>query len=277
MCTPSPLSSLAPVSSLADCNHTNFPTMPRQPLSRGLQFLGHRGYLPQQPPLSSVSALNSPNPRDPILHQKPCFQYYAYDFNHAFSIQYPRPLVTALPKFKEQVELKREDIALEEAVEDHDDEYSDIRLRQMTLSDVDDLLEWSADEKARKFWCPLMSKREAIRCINHARIPPKAICLKDNNKPIGLISVIECQNKSCEIGYVLASKYRGKGIMTKAVKMVASNIFVELPYIEKIEAEVDFENIRSQRVLEKVGFTKNRIHTTSEFTFTLLPSDLEDN
>ena len=61
--------------------------------------------------------------------------------------------------------------------------------------------------------------------------------------------------------YVLASKYWvwGKGIATQAVKLVASTIFVEWPHLERLEALVDVANIGSQKVLEKVGFSKEGV------------------
>ncbi|KAL3507931.1 hypothetical protein ACH5RR_033313 [Cinchona calisaya] len=62
-----------------------------------------------------------------------------------------------------------------------------------------------------------------------------------------------------EIGYVLASGYWGKGIATKAVKLVASTIIVECPHLERLEALVDVENIGSQKVSEKVGFSRDGV------------------
>ncbi|KAL3507938.1 hypothetical protein ACH5RR_033320 [Cinchona calisaya] len=66
-------------------------------------------------------------------------------------------------------------------------------------------------------------------------------------------------DKTGEIGYVLASGYWGKGIATKAVKLVASTIIVECPHLERLEALVDVENIGSQKVSEKVGFSRDGV------------------
>lgn len=41
--------------------------------------------------------------------------------------------------------------------------------------------------------------------------------------------------------------------------MVASTIFLEWPHLERLEAAVAVENLGSQRVLEKAGFTREGI------------------
>nr|DAD47894.1 TPA_asm: hypothetical protein HUJ06_017831 [Nelumbo nucifera] len=43
--------------------------------------------------------------------------------------------------------------------------------------------------------------------------------------------------------------------LLKLSKMVVSSVFHDFPDLERLEALVDSENLRSQRVLEKVGFT----------------------
>ncbi|KAL1803933.1 hypothetical protein ACET3Z_032580 [Daucus carota] len=54
-------------------------------------------------------------------------------------------------------------------------------------------------------------------------------------------------------------KYWGKGIVTRAVKKVASVIFAEWPHLERLEALVDVENAGSQRVLQKAGFQREGV------------------
>jgi RimJ/RimL family protein N-acetyltransferase len=67
------------------------------------------------------------------------------------------------------------------------------------------------------------------------------------------------RNKSAELGYVLGSKYWGKGITTCAVKQVVKVVFSEFSHLERLEALVDVENVGSQRVLEKAGFQKEGV------------------
>ncbi|KAG4210229.1 hypothetical protein ERO13_A02G033501v2 [Gossypium hirsutum] len=128
------------------------------------------------------------------------------------------------------------------------DEYPNLSLRPLQVSDVDDFMVWASDEK---------------NYIKNIVVPHpwlRAICIDD--RPVGAISVsANSGNDKCrgELGYVLASKYWGKGIVTRAVKMVVDTIFVEWPHLERLEALVDVENVGSQRELEKAGFQREGV------------------
>lgn len=147
-----------------------------------------------------------------------------------------------------------------------DDESDEVSLKLLDLADVDDFMEWFNDDNVNKFCSSdntLMSKEAAMRYIADVVVPHpwfRAICL--NGKPIGSISVSPFHGiDSCrgEIGYELSSKYWGRGIATKTVKMVASTIFFEWPHLERLEGVVALDNIGSQRVLEKAGFVKEGV------------------
>ncbi|KAA8527623.1 hypothetical protein F0562_034982 [Nyssa sinensis] len=139
------------------------------------------------------------------------------------------------------------------------------RLRLLDLSDIDDFMVWTTDDQVNQFSSsePFTTKEDAMNHIVDFIIPHpwyRAICLKD--RPIGAILVTPNRgNDICraELGYVLASKYWGKGIVTKAVKMVASTIFFDWPHLERLEALVDVNNPGSQRVLEKAGFQREGV------------------
>ncbi|XP_060188239.1 uncharacterized protein LOC132617285 isoform X2 [Lycium barbarum] len=140
-----------------------------------------------------------------------------------------------------------------------------ITLRPIEISDVDDFMVWATDENVSRFctWDTYTSKPQAFEFINNIAIPHpwfRVICI--NNRAIGSISITPHSGvDSCraELGYVLAQKYWGKGIVTRAVKMVTSAVFSEFPYLERLEALVDVDNKGSQRVLEKAGFLREGI------------------
>lgn len=140
-----------------------------------------------------------------------------------------------------------------------------ISLRLLDLSDIDDFMVWASDDKVTRFcsFDSYTSKEDGINYIKNtvSRHPwYRAICV--NNRPVGSISVTaNSGNDKCrgELGYVLAADYWGKGIATKAVKMVANTIFDEWPHLERLEAVVDVENVASQRVLEKAGFKREGV------------------
>ncbi|WCJ23813.1 Acyl-CoA N-acyltransferases (NAT) superfamily protein [Euphorbia peplus] len=141
----------------------------------------------------------------------------------------------------------------------NEEDYSDISIRSFDISDTDDYMVWATDERVPKYcsWEPLTTKEETLNYINTKVLTHpwcKAICLK--NRPIGYILVTKSAENRAELGYVLAFKYWGKGIGTRAVKLVSKMIFGEYPELERLEALVDVEHVGSQRVLEKAGFTR---------------------
>ncbi|KAG6757453.1 hypothetical protein POTOM_037765 [Populus tomentosa] len=145
------------------------------------------------------------------------------------------------------------------------DEFSDISLRPLDLSDIDDFMVWATDAEVARFctWEPYSNKEDALNYIKNFVLPHpwfRAVCL--NNRPIGAVSVTKNSGSDIgrgELGYVLASQYWGKGFATKAVKLVAKTIFIEWPHLKRLEALVDVQNGGSQRVLEKAGFEREGV------------------
>ncbi|XP_060182047.1 uncharacterized protein LOC132611670 [Lycium barbarum] len=155
-------------------------------------------------------------------------------------------------------------------------DYSDISLRLLHFSQGRIFTLFITDDNISKFCScdTFLSKKDATRYIADVVMPHPwygSICL--NGKPIGSITVsafggsdfrrgiIKGGSNRCraKIGYKLASKYWGKGIATKAVKMAAATILVDWTHLARLEAVVDVKNPASQRVLEKVGFTKEGV------------------
>ncbi|KAJ1423841.1 GNAT domain [Sesbania bispinosa] len=177
---------------------------------------------------------------------------------------------------------------------DAKEEYVDltqISLRPIDLSDVDDLMLWTTDEKVARYctWEPYTSKEDGINFIQNIASKAlwfRAICLRD--RAIGCIDFFscsgqrKCRDKSAELGYALSSIYWNKGIATQVVKQVVEVAFGEFPHLERLEALVDVENVASQRVLEKAGFQKEGVLRKYLFIkgksrdmvmFSILPND----
>ncbi|XP_010542784.1 PREDICTED: uncharacterized protein LOC104815883 [Tarenaya hassleriana] len=161
----------------------------------------------------------------------------------------------------------------------------EVSLRPMDLSDIDDFMEWATDSKVARFctWEPYTSREAGIAHIRDQILPHpwlRAICLA--GKPIGSISVTPVDKIRWKLGYVIGSGYWGRGIATAAVRLVAAEVFRDMPAMARLEALVDLENMGSQRVLEKVGFTREGVlrkfmlHKGSVrdmVMFSLLPDD----
>ena len=61
-----------------------------------------------------------------------------------------------------------------------------------------------------------------------------------------------------EVGYVLARRYWGRGLMTEAARALVDWV-IDQPEIHRAWATVDLENPASQRVLEKVGMVREGV------------------
>ena len=177
---------------------------------------------------------------------------------------------------------------------DHDHEYveislDDISLRSLELSDIDDFMAWASDDKISQYtlWYGYTSREDGLEFIEKIAIPHpylRAICLR--NRVIGFIKVTpDSAEEGChkgQLGYVLASKYWGQGIATRAAMMVVSDVFEKWPHLERLEGLVHAQNRGSQRVLEKAGSTREGLLrkytrlkgvTVDVVMFSLLSSD----
>jgi ribosomal-protein-alanine N-acetyltransferase len=71
---------------------------------------------------------------------------------------------------------------------------------------------------------------------------------------ITLQSIIRGAFQSCSVGYWLAESAQGSGLATAALREAVALGFGELR-LHRVQAETLTENPRSQRVLDRVGFT----------------------
>ncbi|HKJ40768.1 MAG TPA: GNAT family N-acetyltransferase [Sunxiuqinia sp.] len=83
------------------------------------------------------------------------------------------------------------------------------------------------------------------------------VCLKADGKVIGLAGMFPSNDRFrlAEIYYKIHPDYWGKGFATEVAKELVRFGFEELN-AHKIEAGVQTENVRSIRVLEKIGMTR---------------------
>ncbi len=73
----------------------------------------------------------------------------------------------------------------------------------------------------------------------------------------GLVS-IERQESQGEIGYVVACEARGRGIATRALRLVTDHALGEIG-LERVELYIDVENVPSLRVAERCGYVREGV------------------
>lgn len=128
-------------------------------------------------------------------------------------------------------------------------------LRKFTEQDIKALFLILQDEEVNKFlpWYPVKSMEETIEFYEEKYAQPQAyayaICLKEDNFPIGYIKVD--MEEPHDFGYGLRKEFWHLGIATEAAKAVIEQVKKEgLPYIT---ATHDRNNPRSGGVMQNVG------------------------
>ncbi|WP_243128275.1 GNAT family N-acetyltransferase [Clostridium chromiireducens] len=146
----------------------------------------------------------------------------------------------------------------------------EITLRKIVVSDLDSLFEIYNNEKLFQY-SPLMLKKNKDtvanmighfeRDFNKRKEIFLGICL--NSEPNNIVGVAEIFDYSHDvnmitIGYRLNDRFWGKGIATKTVKAMTDYLFNDIG-INRIQAFVMPENIKSQNVLQRNSFVKEGI------------------
>ena len=138
-------------------------------------------------------------------------------------------------------------------------------LRRYKESDIDMQYEILTDSRLSKYIkFPNLTKEEELECIKdwiknveNSKYEKWVITLKDNNVPIGNISVngIEKKHNYCNVGYVIMYDYWGKGYASEALKVVSDYLLDSGYYL--VECSCNELNKQSSRVMEKAGFKKD--------------------
>ena len=135
-------------------------------------------------------------------------------------------------------------------------------LRMWTKKDAPDLYDYARDPDVGPHagWKPHDSVNESKLIIENLfrQNMTWAIVDKDTGRVIGSIGLepdkYRPEINSREMGYSLAKAHWKKGIMTEAARRVIRFAFDELK-LEVLMIRTSETNIRSQRVIEKCGFT----------------------
>jgi len=143
-----------------------------------------------------------------------------------------------------------------------------LRLRAPAAGDAEAIFEaYTQDIQVARYttWAPHRSLGETRKFLEqHCEAGRKAgtvfswlITLSDGGHAAGMIDfrLAACR---AEVGYVLARRYWGRGLMTEAAGAVVEWVIAQ-PEIHRVWATVDLENVASQRVLEKVGVVREGV------------------
>ncbi|OIK11794.1 GNAT family N-acetyltransferase [Bacillus sp. MUM 13] len=135
-----------------------------------------------------------------------------------------------------------------------------IKLRPVSLDDVDDMYEYTSDEETTRYIYDQhtdvnQTKKMIANYYMKEPIGMYAIVLKESNKMIGTFEFrIHEWNNSGELGFTLNSHFWGKGYMTEAGKLILELAFHTLG-LDRVYAGHDVRNDASGKVLSRLGMT----------------------
>ncbi|MDR7151270.1 RimJ/RimL family protein N-acetyltransferase [Hydrogenophaga palleronii] len=127
---------------------------------------------------------------------------------------------------------------------------------------------YTSDPKVGRYlmWTPHQSVAETERFISDCiaaveagtRFPYVLATREQPNDPIGMLEARASQH-TVDLGYVLAPKYWGQGLMPEAVRGLTEWALSQERFY-RVQAFCDVENKASQRTLEKAGFAQEGRH-----------------
>jgi RimJ/RimL family protein N-acetyltransferase len=82
---------------------------------------------------------------------------------------------------------------------------------------------------------------------------------------IGVRFLVDIDEGCAEVGYWVGAEARGRGVATKATRAVARWAFAAVPGLARLQLRADVQNIASNRVAEKAGFTREGVLRSQRF------------
>jgi RimJ/RimL family protein N-acetyltransferase len=165
----------------------------------------------------------------------------------------------------------------------------DVELRAWTLDDVPALVECCNDPEIQRWIHVIPQPYTQADARAYVRgevtgIGEQQFAITESGRIVGSIGLgVNERLHSGHIGYWCAAGARGRGLTTRALRLLCRHALDEL-HLERFELMTDPDNYASQRVAEKVGFRREgvlRSHLRDRtgarrdsVMFSLLPGEL---
>lgn len=141
-----------------------------------------------------------------------------------------------------------------------------IRLRGIQETDIDALFALFSNPQVMRYWSrgPMSDQQEAIDYANtiikgfeKREVLNWIIADSESDQMIGTCTLYEInpQHARAGLGYALMPEFWGKGLVHEAASLAISYGFLELG-LHRIEADTEPNNVRSNKVLERLGFQR---------------------
>lgn len=162
-------------------------------------------------------------------------------------------------------------------------------LRPWTEDDVPAIVAACNDPEIPR-WIPVIprpyTEADGVAFVRGlARPIEHSFAITEDGVVVGSIGMTTNENRTGHIGYWCAPEARGRGVTTRALRLVSGWGLHELA-LGRLELITDPDNVRSQRVAEKVGFRRegvlrsHLVHSDGQrrdsVMFSLLPGELSE-
>lgn len=144
-------------------------------------------------------------------------------------------------------------------------------MRPLQARDATALFEIFSDPQAMKYWStpPWTTPQQAVECIEQDSLwleEGSALRLAlqplpaEGGEPAAIVGTaslfaFDAPSQRAEIGYILAPRLWGRGLMQEALRSLVAYAFGELG-LRRLEADIDPRNERSARSLQRLGFRR---------------------
>lgn len=141
-----------------------------------------------------------------------------------------------------------------------------VRLRQVEDDDAQALLRVFGDPEVVKYWsAPPLADLDAARALvseiddyrRAGTLYQWGVARQPDGELVGTCTLasIDRQHRRAEVGFAFRRDVWGTGIGAEAVRVLVAHAFGPLD-MHRIEADVDPENVRALRLLERLGFRR---------------------
>lgn len=157
----------------------------------------------------------------------------------------------------------------------------DIKLREITLADAEDLFEFASDPVVTKYLRydyhkNLEETRDIIKNIFLKNDDPLSkLVIEYKDKMIGMCNLVHNQGLN-EIGYQLNKKYWGKRIIPTVLPYLI-DVFFMLHPDEKIYITADPKNVKSLKIIDKLNFIKSDVISDQGINYLYTDKERWDN
>lgn len=150
----------------------------------------------------------------------------------------------------------------------------EIELRPVEESDAEelsDLVEANRDHLARWLpWAAAQTPARTAEFVRHARRQQARedgfqAAIRVDGEIVGVVGFhsIDRQNASTTIGYWLAARHQGRGLMTAAVERLVTLAFEDWR-LHRVELRAAPDNVRSRAIAERLGFRREGLLRAAE-------------